>query len=115
MPDSVYAVACNGATAPPVALSPAWVLDQLCRQIELTGKGSYHTARVNALGLAMRHLGLLVQDAPHPDAPKFDLSKLTDAQKLAVLTGLRLALGRSVPDIEAERTRPALPARLDEG
>jgi phage terminase small subunit len=44
-----------------------------------------------ALELLMRHFGMLKEDAPHPDRPKFDLSKLSDETKNALLTLLRAA------------------------
>jgi phage terminase small subunit len=51
-----------------------------------------HWDKVKALELLMRHLGLLKEDAPHPDRPTIDLTKLTDAQKRTLLAGLRLVL-----------------------
>lgn len=57
-----------------------------------------------ALELLMRHFGLLKEDAPHPDRPRFDLSKLTDAAKRTLLDGLRVVLGRPTPGV------PAIPA-----
>lgn len=37
-----------------------WALERLKREAELEGKGSSHSARVTAVGLALKHLGLLV-------------------------------------------------------
>jgi phage terminase small subunit len=46
-----------------------------------------------ALELFMRHFGMLKEDAPHPDRPRFDLSKLSDEAKRFLLVALRSALG----------------------
>ena len=56
-----------------------WALERLKREAEFEGEGSSHAARVSALSLAMKHLGMLKEDAPHPDRQQIDLSKLTDA------------------------------------
>ncbi len=47
--------------------------------------------KVQALKLLMQHFGLLKEDAPHPDRPKFDITKLTDEQKHALLALIRLS------------------------
>jgi len=39
-------------------ITAAWALQRLKREAEYTGKGSSHAARVAALGLAMKHLGM---------------------------------------------------------
>src|SRR5262245_52026262 len=73
-----------------VGINQAWVLERLVREAEFTGQGSSHSARVTALGLAMRHLGMLKEDAPHPDREKpYDLSKLTDDAKQLLISGLQ--------------------------
>jgi hypothetical protein len=87
--------------------TPEWTLDRLKAEAEFAGDRASHSARVAALGLLMKHFGLLAAGAPHPDAPPLDLSKLTDDQKRAVLVGLRLALGRPAPIDEGERPLPA--------
>ena len=80
-----------------------WALERLKREAEFEGEGSSHAARVSALGLAMKHLGMLKEDAPHPDRKTLDISKLTDDAKRAILAGLRLALG-AAPCRDAART-----------
>jgi hypothetical protein len=72
-------------------VTAAWVLLRLRAEAEFTGEGSSHAARVSALGLAMRHLGMFLEDAPHPDRPAFDLTRLTDEQKRDLLAALRAA------------------------
>ena len=47
--------------------------------------------KVKALELFMKHFGLLKEDAPHPDRPKFDLSRVPDEAKRALLDLLRAA------------------------
>lgn len=56
-----------------------WALERLKREAEFEGVGSSHSARVSALGLAMKHLGMLKEDAPHPDRQAIDLTALTDS------------------------------------
>jgi hypothetical protein len=75
-----------------LGLSPVWVLAHLKKEIEDHGGGSSQSARVTALNLMMRHFDMYTAVPPHPDKPTFDLSKLTDAQKRAILDGLQLAL-----------------------
>lgn len=55
-----------------------WVLERLVKEAERSGKGSSHAARVSALALAMKHLGMMKEDGPHPDRKAVDLSQLTD-------------------------------------
>ncbi|WP_171473755.1 terminase small subunit [Frigoriglobus tundricola] len=78
-------------------LTADWVVERLRIEAERTGEGSSHSARVAALGWAMKLLGLCKEDAPHPDHPPIDLSKLTDEQKRATLAALRSAMGRPDP------------------
>lgn len=73
------------------ALTAEWVLKRLMAEIEFKGEGSSHAARVSAIGLAMKHLGLFLEDAPNPARPSVDLSKLTDEQKAGLLLALRAA------------------------
>lgn len=49
--------------------------------------------KLRALELLCKHFGLLKEDAPHPDRPQIELSKLTDQQKLTLLTLLRALRG----------------------
>lgn len=59
-------------------ISPAWALRRLKIEAEYTGEGASHSARVSAVGLAMKHLGMMTEDAPHPDRQIVDLKALTD-------------------------------------
>lgn len=59
-------------------ITAAWALERLKREAEFDGEGSSHSARVSALGLAMKHLGMLTEDAPHPDRAVLDLKAMTD-------------------------------------
>jgi phage terminase small subunit len=59
-------------------ITAEWALRRLQQEAELTGDGSSHSARVSALNLAMKHLGMLKEDAPHPDRPPVDMKQLTD-------------------------------------
>lgn len=59
-------------------ISAAWALRRLQIEAEYTGEGATHSARVAALGLAMKHLGMLKEDAPHPDRLLLDLREFTD-------------------------------------
>lgn len=43
-----------------VGIDANWALERLKIEAELQGKGSSHAARVTAIGLAMKHLGILV-------------------------------------------------------
>lgn len=45
--------------------------------------------KLRALELLCKHLGLLKEDAPHPDRPKIDLAPLADAERSALLKLLR--------------------------
>lgn len=47
--------------------------------------------KLKALELLCKHFGLLKEDAPHPEAERFDLTNLTDEQKRALLNALRIA------------------------
>jgi hypothetical protein len=67
-------------------LTPAFVLAQLREAIEYRGKGWSPSAWVAALALAFKHLGLLKEDAPHPERKTPRVSALTDEQKRALLT-----------------------------
>jgi len=78
-------------------LTADWVVQRLRIEAERTGEGSSHSARVAALGWAMKLLGLCKEDAPHPDRPRIDLAKLTDEQKRVTLLALRAAMGRPDP------------------
>jgi hypothetical protein len=95
--------------ARPTPATPEWTLEHLAHEATATGAGCTHSGRVAALGLLMRHFGLLAADAPHPDAPKFDLTKLTDEQKRAILAGLRLAVGGPRADAPLALAGPAIP------
>lgn len=59
-------------------ITAAWALERLKREAEFDGEGSSHSARVSALGLAMKHLGMLTEDAPHPDRQLVDMKALSD-------------------------------------
>lgn len=74
-------------------ITAAWVLQRLKIEAENTGFGSSQAARVSALALCMKHLGMLKEDAPHPDRPKFEIAKLNDDQKRTLLQFLRLVCG----------------------
>ncbi len=76
-------------------ITAEWVLRRLKREAEFEGFGASHSARVSAIGLVMKHLGLFKEDAPHPDRPKIDITKLTDEQKHALLALIRLTRGGS--------------------
>ncbi|HVL12678.1 MAG TPA: terminase small subunit [Gemmata sp.] len=75
------------------AVTQDWALRRLVAEAEYTGDGSSHSARVSALGLAMKHLGMLKEDAPHPDRKPLDLSKVPDDLKRLILAGIRTARG----------------------
>lgn len=55
-------------------LTQEWVLTRLAKEIETAKSDS---ARVAALGLAMKHLGMMTEDKPHPDRKMPDLSGLS--------------------------------------
>ncbi|AWM41754.1 Terminase small subunit [Gemmata obscuriglobus] len=48
--------------------------------------------KLRALEILSKHFGLLKEDGPHQDRPKIDTSKLTDADKRAVLAAARRAI-----------------------
>jgi hypothetical protein len=52
--------------------------------------------KLRALELLCKHLGLLTEDAPHPERPRFDLSVISDEGKRDLLAAFRRALP-SVP------------------
>jgi phage terminase small subunit len=60
------------------AITQDWALERLRAEAENTGEGSSHAARVTAIGLAMKHLGMMTEDKPHPDRSLIDLSKISD-------------------------------------
>ncbi|MBP3956300.1 terminase small subunit [Gemmata sp. G18] len=74
-----------------------WVLERLKREAEFEGKGASHAARVSALALVMKYLGMFKQ-GPAPARAPIDLSKIPDDLKRALLAGLRAVRGVGPPD-----------------
>lgn len=70
-------------------ITAAWVLKRLKLEAEREGPDASHAARVSATGLAMKHLGMLKEDAPHPDRHTYDFDRLTPDQQTALLAALR--------------------------
>jgi hypothetical protein len=90
-----------------IGITAEWVLRRLQQEAEYTGKGSSHAARVSALGLAMKHLGMLKQDAPHTDRNPFDLSGLSDAELDRILLVVGPVLGFDPPPAHVSGEVPA--------
>jgi hypothetical protein len=84
-----------------LGLTPEWVLAHLKDEVENHRQGSSQSARVTALNLLMRHFGMYTAVPPAPEAPKIDLSKLTDAQQQSLLHLLHLASGGDAQPGEA--------------
>ncbi len=73
-----------------------WVLERLKHEAEFEGQGTSHAARVSALALIAKHLGMF-KPVPVPDRPPIDLSKIPDDLKRALLAGLRAVRGPGAP------------------
>ena len=79
-------------------ITAEWVLERLKAIIEAEKTSA--SAGVSALGLLMKHLGMMEGVAPSPAAPQepqFDLSKLTGDQKSALLDAFYAARVNCLP------------------
>jgi hypothetical protein len=87
----------------------AWVLARLKQEAEGTESDPARADRVTALGLLLKHLGTTSAAGPESDAPPYDLSKLSDEQKLALLAAVRLLRSGRAPGAEPALALPPAP------